>query len=150
MNKITKALLEAKFPTLNVDNLLEIINATPNPIVATEVLCGLYEEIDISSYKKDSHSEVDRMLLSFDKYREEVTYSYFKRQFKEIYVLRTKVSEATFETPDVKGYYKSEKAKALNITEEEFDAQYVKVIVYGDIETTARTSKMSLSNWIID
>ena len=149
MNKIVKALLEAKFPTVNVDDLLEIVNATPNPIVATEVLCGLYKQPDIPEKAKDSHSEVNRTFISFDKYTDLVEYSFNRRKYKEIWVLKTEADKATFETPDVKGYYKSEKATAVGLTEEEFDKQYTKVLVYGDIDNNVRISKMNLNNWLL-
>ena len=38
MNKIMQKLLELTYPTLNVEGLMEIVNATPNPEIATEML----------------------------------------------------------------------------------------------------------------
>ena len=43
MEKVIKALLEAKFPKVDSNNLMTVINATANPVVATEILTGLYE-----------------------------------------------------------------------------------------------------------
>jgi antirestriction protein len=47
MNKIMKALLEAKYPTLNADTLLEIASMTPNAQLAVEKLSGIYEPCTI-------------------------------------------------------------------------------------------------------
>jgi hypothetical protein len=147
MNKIIKALLQAKFPTLNVEDLLEVINATANPTIATELLCGLYEVPKIEGFGKDIHSEVNRVFLSFDKYNNKVFYSYNKRESKQVDVLRARIEEPTFETKSMSGYYNSEKAKALGITEEEFKTLYESVTVFGKVEETSRTSETSLENW---
>lgn len=147
MNKIIKALLEAKFPTLNVEDLLEVIHATANPAIATEVLCGLYESPKVEGFGKDTDSEVNRVFLSYDKYNNKVMYSYNKRKHKVVDVLKARTEEPTFETKEMSGYYTSDKAKALGITEIEFKELYESVIVYGEIETTSRTCETSLENW---
>lgn len=75
MNKILKALLETKFPTANVNAFLEVIGATPNPELATEILCGLYEEAVIKHkftlVKGNIYS-----FVSYNKWNDKVTYSY--------------------------------------------------------------------------
>ena len=147
MNKIIKALLQAKFPTLNVEDLLEVINATANPTIATEVLCGLYESPKVEGFGKDTNSEVNRVFLSYDKYNNKVMYSYNKRKHKVVDVLKARTEEPTFETKEMSGYYTSDKAKALGITEEEFKTLYESVIVFGEIEESSRTSEISLESW---
>jgi hypothetical protein len=44
MNKIIRAALTATFPGINIDAILEVINATQNPTGATEKLIGVFEE----------------------------------------------------------------------------------------------------------
>ena len=147
MNKIVKALLEAKFPTINVEDLLEVVNATPNPTIATEVLCGLYESPFVNKTKEDSDSEVEKELVSYNKYENRVLYSYFKRESRRVTVLKERTEEPTFETKDIKGYYKSEKAKELGLTEEEFLKLYEEVVVYGKTHENRTQSSMSLEQW---
>ena len=147
MNKIMKALLQAKFPTLNVEDLFEVINSTSNPEIATEVLCGLYEAPKIEGFAKDTNSEVNRVFLSYDKYKNKVTYSYNKRESKQVDVLKLRTEEPTFETKSLSGYYRSDKAKELGITEEEFKTLYEEITVFGKIEESSRTGEISLESW---
>lgn len=87
MEKIIKALLEAKYPTVNVASLLEIVNATPNPSLATEILCGLYEEAMPCEYSSTQYD--DKRVCKFvkyDKWQDRVTYSYMKEKILSMYV----------------------------------------------------------------
>ena len=147
MNKIIQALLETKFPTLNIVNLLEVVGATPNPEVAVEILCGLYEEPKVEEFGKDINSEVNRVFLSYDKFNDKVTYSYNKRASKTIYALKSREVDPPFETKDIEGYYISEKAKTLKITEEEFKTLYEQVVLFGEVEKNSRTTEIMSSQW---
>ena len=147
MNKIIQALLETKFPTLNIVDLLEVVGATPNPEVAVEILCGLYEEPKVEGFGKDTNSEVNRIFLSYDKFNDKVTYSYNKRASKTIYALKSREVDPPFETKDIEGYYISEKAKTLKITEEEFKNLYEQVTLFGEVEKNTRTTEVTLSQW---
>jgi hypothetical protein len=147
MNKIIKALLEAKFPTLNVEDLLEVINATANPTIATEVLCGLYDAPSVNDFAENTNSEINRVFVSYNKYNNKVTYAYNKRKHKTVDVLKARTEEPTFETPSLSGYYISDKAKSLNISEELFKTLYEEVIVFDKIEKDTRTSECSLESW---
>lgn len=87
MEKIIKALLEAKYPSVNVASLLEIVNATPNASLATEILCGLYEEPEpcvSSNAQYDDKRECK--FVSYDKWQDRVTYSYMKEKVLSMYV----------------------------------------------------------------
>ncbi len=100
MLKITKALLEAKFPALNINSLMEIVAATPNPEVATEILCGLYEE-PIVPNKVENRDGVVYTLNSYDKWQNRVNYSYERKITKGAYFPEgTKVSDVTMENFD--------------------------------------------------
>ena len=50
MEKIIKIALEAKFPGIDLTNLLDVLNATGNAVVATEILLGIYEEPNIPEH----------------------------------------------------------------------------------------------------
>ena len=73
MEKIIKIALEAKFPGIDLTNLLDVLNATGNAVVATEVLLGIYEEPNIPEHAL--LYKTPATFVSFDKYKEEVRYS---------------------------------------------------------------------------
>lgn len=73
MEKIIKLALEAKFPNVNLTNLIDVLNATGNVIVATEILLGIYEEPNIPEHALLYKTRAT--FISFDKYKEEVRYS---------------------------------------------------------------------------
>lgn len=85
-----KALLEAKYPTLNADILLDIASHTPNAQIAIEKLCGLYtpytvEELGI--YKvSDGKEPVVYKLISIDEWHNKVTYEFEHHITKGYYV----------------------------------------------------------------
>jgi hypothetical protein len=88
MNKITRALIEVKHPSINIDTLMEVINATPNAEVATEMLCGLYEEPSLPKYglKNDGRpGGLDLTMTTYDKWRDHVNYTYNRKAKKEGY-----------------------------------------------------------------
>ncbi len=75
MNNVEKKLIELTFPTVNVDSLMEIIVATPNATVATEILCGIYVE-PVFVKDKISSSGVARTFVLYDKWLDQIQYSY--------------------------------------------------------------------------
>ncbi len=81
MNKIIEKLLVVTFPNVDITGLLEIVNATPNPIIATEILCGLYEEPQLPRTVQETSG--DKRILtrkSFDKWNDKVEYTYVKEK----------------------------------------------------------------------
>ena len=73
MEKIVKIALEAKFPGIDLTNLLDVLNATGNAVVATEVLLGIYEEPNIPEHAL--LYKTPATFVSFDKYKNSVRYS---------------------------------------------------------------------------
>ena len=72
MDKLIKALLGAKYPTANIDSLFEIVQQTPNAVVATEILCGVYEEPILSEAPSDqlianNTPRFEIILIGYDK-----------------------------------------------------------------------------------
>jgi hypothetical protein len=86
MNKIISALLQAKYPTMDTNALLEVINATPNAPLATELLCGLYEEPKVPAIVFNKDKNADCTMTSYDKWTDRVHYSYYKEKTISIYV----------------------------------------------------------------
>ncbi len=84
--KIIQELLKLKFPTVEINSLMEIITATPNPELATEILCGIYIEPNIGSHTRVQHR--DRGIctfISYDKWNNELKYSYEEETHKNAY-----------------------------------------------------------------
>ena len=78
MNKIILAALSAAFPSINCASLLEVVNATPNPVVATEKLIGCYEppvipELSNCYTERWSKEYSQARFVSFDQWTNKVT-----------------------------------------------------------------------------
>jgi hypothetical protein len=84
MNNVEKKLIELTFPTVNIDSIMEVIVATPNARVATEILCGIYIE-PVFVKDKLSPSGVARTFAFYDKWNEQVQYSYLNEEIKYAY-----------------------------------------------------------------
>jgi hypothetical protein len=83
MENLVRELLKIKFPTVELDSLMEIINATPNVVVATEILCGVYQEPQIKKRIKNGKKiyEFD----SYNKWENRVYYHYLEERAKSGY-----------------------------------------------------------------
>ena len=77
MTNIQKALLSTVYPDLDIVLLQDIIDATPDPEMATEVLCGIYLEPKIPEVVLDKTSfasPTECTFISFNKWTKEITY----------------------------------------------------------------------------
>jgi hypothetical protein len=100
MNNVEKKLIELTFPTVNVDNLMEVIVATSNPRVATEILCGIYTE-PVLVKDKITSSGVARTFVLYDKWLDQINYSYLQEEIKYAYFPET-VDKETITTENYK------------------------------------------------
>jgi len=134
MNKIMQKLLEVTYPAINTESLLEIVGATPNPEIATEILCGLYVEPTIVHKMVVSEREGVLTFMSFDKWNNRVNYSYLQKDTKSTYFPKgTKVSDVTMENFD-----------SLKVSSSSVDAVYLNIPT-GTV--SKRTSYTSLEGW---
>jgi hypothetical protein len=152
MEKILKALLAAKVPGVDIDILNEIIQATPNPEIATEMLCGLYEEPVISPIpvKPLSKMYYNPQFLKYDKLKERVYFTYQKSKTKKYWVGKgeTPVYGGNIGIEEKEGtYYRSDIAKLLGISEQEVRDRYIQVEVGGEPSDEVSTSDTYLSSW---
>lgn len=94
MNKIIRIALANKFPGIEIDALMEVINQTPSAIIAVETLMGVYEEpaISLTSTRPQSKDKVCRF-ISFDKYTEKVSYEYDSTENKTLYFETKEIAE---------------------------------------------------------
>lgn len=151
-DKIFRALLEVNFPGKS-DILLEIANATPNPDVAVEILCDLYEDPEIpqepASVKSFSKSQKQIIFNSFNKFKREITYSFYRVECDEVWVAKgAGIPEYGSYDKKLTHWNSKEVATFLDITEEELRDLYTRVTVYGPISETISTSTCSLNDWL--
>ena len=127
-------LLEVTYPAINTESLLEIVGATPNPEIATEILCGLYVEPAIEHKMVVSEREGVLTFMSFDKWNNRVNYSYLQKDTKSTYFPKgTKVSDVTMDNFD-----------SLKVSSSSVDAVYLNIPT-GTV--SKRTSYTSLEGW---
>ncbi len=84
MKTIVEVALATKFDEKQVPSILEIIGATPNPEMATEILLGIYEQPVL----KDTavRNNVVLTLVSADYWQGRVNYEYQDESKKSFYV----------------------------------------------------------------
>jgi hypothetical protein len=81
MNKIIEKLLTVTFPTVEINNLMEIIEATPNPEIATEIICGLYQSPVLPKVVRETSGDMRELTLtSYNKWDDRVNYSFTKEK----------------------------------------------------------------------
>jgi hypothetical protein len=81
MNKIIEVALTGKFGAEAVKDLIEVIVATPNPEMATEILLGIYEEPIVPEM-----ANANKTLVSTNHWTNTVTYSEEVEVTKHIYI----------------------------------------------------------------
>ena len=84
MNKIIEVALTSKFGAEAVPNLWDVITATPNPEMATEILLGVYEKPEIPNTIFENGTK--KTVVSIDYWQATITYSYEEEVKKHIYV----------------------------------------------------------------
>ncbi len=135
MNKIIEKLLSVQFPNITTDVLLQIINATPNPEVATEMLCGLYVE-PVIKYKRVNDGKRILTFDLYDKWNEKVEFYYMTDTVRAAYFKRgVKLEEITMEN------FESLKADMNTPSDDK---------VYLNIPTgkqEKRSDRMTLESW---
>ena len=83
MEKIIRIALEEEFPGTDLENLMEVLRATGNVVIAAETLLNIYEEPNIP--KRALLHKTPATFESFDKYKELVKYSIDTYETKTLY-----------------------------------------------------------------
>jgi hypothetical protein len=98
--KIIQALLEIKFPNADINAIMEILNATPNVELATEILCGLYVEKSVNGHVRVQHKDKGVLtFVSYNKWDNNISYSYVEILTQGAYFPKgTKKEDVTIET----------------------------------------------------
>jgi hypothetical protein len=144
LNKIIAKALSTAQPT--TEALLQIINATQNPTIATEILLGIYEAPAISATTLISREdETNYKFISYDPFTDLVTYSY-NDVIKEcgwIYngheVLQENAVSVKYDS-----YYA---ARQLGLTEDELKANHTRHVFGTRVDDRVRTNTVSLNRW---
>ena len=147
MEKIMKALLEAKYPTLNADVLLDIANHTPNATVAIEKLCGLYipytfEQLGIHKVSRDKEPK-EYKLVGINEWTGEVTYEYEYEVSEGFYVPKDIDPSIVLTIDNIKEYESKSHSNSKYI--------YVKTGTMAIGKTTtsiAHWQGLSVPNWV--
>lgn len=100
--KIIQELLKMKFPSVDTNSLMEIISATPNPEVATEIMCGIYVEPNVGSHTRVLHKNYGVCtFVSYDKWNCCINYTYQRETTEGGYFPKgTKEQDVTMENFD--------------------------------------------------
>jgi len=133
MNNLERRLLELTFPSVDIDALMEVIVATPNSRVATEILCDVYTEPDFVD--KIGSSDILQRFVSYDKWSEEVSYKYEEPETVYCYFPHT-VKKENITT---------ENYEALSCSYNSNDDSYRHGVKTGKMKTC--TSTASLKDW---
>lgn len=133
--KIIQELLKMKFPNVDTNSLMEIIFATPNPEIATEIMCGVYVEPTVGLHTRVQHKDRGLCIFtSYDKWSDEIKYSY--------------------QQPETKGGYFPKEINKEDITMENFSSLKTSSgidTVWHYIPTgnmLQQEGKMSFSSWM--
>jgi hypothetical protein len=101
MNKIIQKLLKLTYPQLDVDSIMEVVSATPNAELATEILCGLYVEPEIAFTRVMDKTEGVCVFNSYNKWDDKIQYSYNRIETRSAYFPKgTKIADITMENFD--------------------------------------------------
>lgn len=146
-NTIERIALSTKFSPEEIDILLQISNATSNPLVCIELLLGIYQERDINPTAKDISNEQNRTFISYDCIKDEVSYSYNRIETKSGYINIGTENPTVEDFITTKGYYEDEIAESVGLTKQEFNSKYVKTTIVTKTFDEIRYSITSLSNW---
>lgn len=122
MDKIIAVALKVQFPGINIDAVMDVINATPNPVVATETLLGIYEKPEIAYQSTVERNKVCTF-TSFDKYKEQVKYKCTRTRTRTNYFATQEEMEACTEyNPNLPTYSGNDKypfSKSFEVQEED-------------------------------
>ena len=85
MNKIIEVALTGKFGPDAVSNLMEVIGATPNPEMATEILLDIYVKPELPNTVFNAQG-MKKTVVRVDYWQGTVVYSYDEEVTKHLYV----------------------------------------------------------------
>jgi hypothetical protein len=134
MNKIIEVALKGRFGTDDLTNLMEVITATPNPEMATEILLGVYVRPEIPNVVVTDQG-LEKTVVSVDYWTNYVTYSYKEEVRKQFYI--DKDTDTSLITLDNYKDY-----------EKRYDDDNIRSFYLPTGEIKQRQSSCSFSDWL--
>lgn len=176
MEKIVKELLKIKFPEANIENLVEIIEATPDAVVATEILTGLYERPLVNNTPdpdvfKPRYKNVEEVhnptLIKFNPFTGDVEYKYNRKECRTIYIHKDSLEMEAITYDDIKdlsngmshtvndcdiykGSWIEDYLSNNNIPKDDPEkglSQWKKILLYGEPLKKTSTDNIALDKW---
>ena len=147
-DNIMSIALSSIYPKDTIDRLITVANATGNPVVATEMLLGIYDAPVLHTHAQDQEDKCFLVFVGYDAFSDQVSHTYNRINNKKGYC--KKRDDGKYTEDDLvksKGYYSSDIAKELGITSDEFTEQYVYTIYHSTISDDMRTDTMSSAEW---
>lgn len=87
MKTIETIALGTIFPEQNIDAILEIVSATPNPTLALNIILGIYQEPTLKNTSVINNNLCT--LVNYDKWEGRVNYKYETNKKVHIYIDKT-------------------------------------------------------------
>jgi len=148
MNKIIEFALSTKFGK-DIEAIMEVIAATENPTVASEILLGLYEEPEIA-YKNailanQQDNKIDIEYQCYDRFKDEVTFRYHRVIRKEAWFKKGDMPHKDHIASD--RHWTEDAAKQLGLSVDEFKETHERVAYHTEIESSYSTTKKSARDW---
>jgi len=134
MNKIIEVALKGRFSTDDVTSLMDVVTATPNPEMATEILLGVYVRPEIPNVVVTDQG-LEKTVVSVDYWTNYVTYSYKEEVRKQFYI--DKDTDTSLITLDNYKDY-----------EKRYDDDNIRSFYLPTGEIKQRQSSCSFSDWL--
>lgn len=153
MINIIKFALASRFGAENTDLIMEVIVATPNPEVATEILLGLYERPEIHRTDEVLHNASDEKTniryTAYNDFTKEVHFTY-QRIIKSSAWFEKNPSGVTITSEEKiisDKYWADDAARALNMSTEDFNEKYERLVYHTEVEKSTREGSKHVSDW---
>lgn len=125
-NSIITIALSTKFTPEQIEGVLEIVNATPNPEVAVAVLLGIYVKPELpktpGNLSRFSEDKRDITFVSYDKYDDHIGYTYKTMKMKKGWIENGLTVDAANIVSTNR--YVEDAARALKMNEADFNLAY--------------------------
>lgn len=149
MEKLIAFALSTKFGE-NIEPIMEVIAATGNPTVASEILLGIYEEPEIAfkntMLANQQDNKIDIEYQCYDRFKDEVTFRYHRVIRKEAW-FRKDAAVHNDETIASDRYWSEDAAKQLKMSQDEFKETYERIEYAVEIEARYMTGTKSVREW---
>jgi len=150
MEKLIQFALSTKFGE-DIAAIMDVITATPNPTVATEILLGLYEEPEVLRTDEVLHYASDEKtnirFNYYDRFTLNVHFSHQRIINKSAWFKKYAITDPSEETIISDKYWEEDAARSLGMTQEKFVEEHERRIYHTEVASQIRNGSMSLHDW---